>query len=533
MTSLRAYQEQLREQFYEAALTCAKVLMVLATGGGKTLVSGSLILDYYQAGERSLFICSLDCLIDQTAEKLIALGVPEAEIGYIKAGKPENRTAKITIASLQTIARRKWFFNYLNDHWALVVWDEVHEIWNHQLSRRLLAEMTTCAHLGLTGTPWRLSKSKSLHLQCDTMVAGPTVKELQEMGFLVEADYYSLRDAQADTNGIRTIAGDWDLKELSARADNPALLERMVENWRQLAPGQRTAVFTTSVQHSIHAAAAFERHGIPSAYVDGKTSPRERRRIYKALREGEILVVCSCQVLSTGFDEPSISCGILARNSKSVSLIWQQLGRVFRISPETGKTRATILDMAGVLSKIPVPESLAVYQLQEPPAGGGGSGGAMKECPKVEETGCPGLSYGFARECSCCGAPFPTKDIDHDGTLSKLVIAQNAAAAKTEARLKKKLVSLRKKALKTGKDPMWAVKAFFLENRTSPKPEWHRQACYPEPDEGCVQTYALYLTKIMRRRGLDDEWMHARMNEEFGDVIDWRRILQEVEAIAL
>ena len=532
MISPRAYQDELRNQFYEAALIHRIILMVLATGGGKTVVCGSLILDYYQAKERSLFICALDCLIDQTADKLMALGIPESAIGYVKAGKPENRTAMVTIASLQTISRRKWFFNYLNDHWALVVWDEVHDIWNHVLARQLLDQMTTCAHLGLTGTPWRLSRSRSLHLQCDTMLAGPTIAELQEMGFLVKAVYYSLRNAQADTNGIRTIAGDWDLKELSARADNPDLLERMVENWQQLAPGQRTAVFTTSVLHSIHASDAFNRHGIPAAYVDGKTSPKERKRIYKALKDGEILVVCSCQVLSTGFDEPSISCGILARNSKSVSLIWQQLGRVFRISPDTGKTQATILDMAGVLSKIPVPESLTHYELQSPPDGAGGAGGSMKECPKAEETGCPGLSYGFSRFCSCCGAEFPSKDVDHDGSLSRLVIQQNDAAAKAEARLKKQLVTLRKRALKSGKDPGWANKSFFLETRTAPKAAWHLQACFPQPTEGDAQTYLLYLQKIRRRRGLDADWVEARMEEEFGTAIDWRAAVEEAGLIS-
>ena len=531
MIALRPYQSELIDGFYESAMVHSKILMVLPTGGGKTLVAGSLFLDYFLAGERSIFICSLDCLIDQTAEKLIALGIPEAEIGYIKAGKPENRTAMITIASLQTIARRKWFFNYLNDHWSLVVWDEVHEIWNHKLSRQLLDQMTTCAHLGLTGTPWRLSKTKSLIFQCDTMVAGPTISELQKMGYLVTAEYYSLRDAQVDTNGIRTIAGDWDLKELSARADKAELLERMVQNWLRLAPGERTAVFTTSVQHSIHAAEAFQRHGISAAYVDGKTSPKERKRIYKALKDGEILVVCSCQVLSTGFDEPSISCAILARNSKSVSLIWQQLGRAFRISPDTGKTKATILDMAGVLTKIPVPETLTHYQLQEPPSASGGDGGSMKEC--VMTDGCPGLSWGFAKVCDCCGKEFPTKHVDHDGTLSQLVLKQNEEAAKAEAKLKKKLSSFRKKAYRTGKDPGWASKIFFVEVRSAPKKEWHLHAVFPEPTEADAQAYCVYLTNVMRRRGLDEEWRDMRMAEEFGEALDWKAAIADAIEMAV
>jgi len=531
MITLRGYQEELKHQFYEAALQHAIILMVLATGGGKTQVSGSLIKDYFDAGERSIFICALDCLIDQTADKLLKLGIPEEQIGYIKAGKPENRSAMVTIASLQTIARRKWFWNYLNNHWALVVWDEVHELWNHKLARKLLAEMTTCAHLGLTGTPWRLSRANSLVFQCQTMIAGPTVRELQLLGYLVEAIYYSLRDAQADLNGCRVIRGDWDLKELQARTDRAELLERMVANWKRLAEGKRTIVFTVSVQHSIHVVECFNTAGVPAAYVDGSTSPKERKRIYAALRSGEILVVASCQVLSVGFDEPSAECAILARNSKSVSLIWQQLGRVFRISPDTGKTRAIVLDMAGVLTRMSVPESLSVYELQAPPDGAGGAGGSMKPC--VMTPGCDGLSYGFAARCSCCDAEFPSKHEEHDGELSRLVIAQNEAAAKAEAKLVKKLHRLRKQAYRTGKDPGWAAKMFFVENRTAVKTSWHRNAVFPEPTEADVQAYALYLEGVRTRRGLDADWVTQRMQEEFDDSIDWQTALAQAKALAV
>jgi hypothetical protein len=240
-------------------------------------------------------------------------------------------------------------------------------------------------------------------------------------------------------------------------------------------------------------------------------------------------------VLSVGFDEPAMECAILARASKSVSLIWQQIGRAQRTSKATGKTRAIVLDMAGVLTRLPVPESLTHYELQAPPDGAGGAGGSMKECPTVAETGCPGMSWGFAKVCSCCGAEFPPAIADdHDGELSRLVLAANEQAAKTERRLRKSLGRYKKQALKHGRDPSWASKAFYSEHRTAPKQEWHLGAVFgEEPTEADGQAFAVYLGNVRRRRGLEQEWLERRMAEEFGTTLDWRAVLDDCLALGL
>jgi hypothetical protein len=147
--------------------------------------------------------------------------------------------------------------------------------------------------------------------------------------------------------------------------------------------------------------------------------------------------------------------------------------------------------------------------------------------------GCEGLSYGFAAVCSCCGEEFPRKNEEHDGELSRLVIAQNDAAAKVEAKLRKKLHRLRKQAFRTGKDPGWSSKMFFVENRTPPKTAWHCNAVFPEPSDADVQAYALYLENVRARRGLDHAWFELRMQEEFGDTIDWQAALEEAQALAV
>jgi len=530
MPENREYQQQFIADAYTAAEDHSIVLGVMACGLGKLTVASQMICDHIKAGLRSYFIVNLDCLIDQARDRMLAAGVPDNQIGFIKAGHKENRSALVQIASIQTMLRREWFYNYPPD---FAVWDECHLVWSHKLAKKLLAQWSECFHFGNTATPWRMSKKDSMLLQTQALVCGPTPQWAIDNGYLVPTDYYSLRDAQADLGGVRIVRGDYDLVALAARTDREELIEKMVAHWRRYAEGKRTGVFTVNVAHSHHVAEVFCRSGIPAAAIDGKTSQSERRRLYAEFRAGTTLVLVSCGVLSVGFDEPAMECAILARSSRSVSLIWQQIGRAQRTSKATGKTRALVLDMAGVLTRLPVPESLTHYELQEVPGGAGGAGGSMKECPNAPA--CPGMSWGFAKVCSCCGAEFPPAiDDTHDGELSRLVLEQSDRAAKAERKLRRTFAKHKKAAFQFGRDPAHASKRFYSETRTTSKQEWHLGAVFgEEPTEANAQAFVIYLEQVRSRRNLDEEWLRRRMAEEFGDRLDWAETLVESRTLGL
>jgi superfamily II DNA or RNA helicase len=80
-------------------------------------------------------------------------------------------------------------------------------------------------------------------------------------------------------------------------------------------------------------------------HLDGSTPLEERDRILAQLAAGKIDVVVNCMVLVEGWDEPSVSCLVLARPTKSLGLYRQMIGRSLRTWP--GKTDALILDHSG------------------------------------------------------------------------------------------------------------------------------------------------------------------------------------------
>ena len=101
-----------------------KIVLQAATGAGKTVLASHVMRDAWEAGSRVLFLVHLDQLVIQTAEKLIAYGLPEEQIGYITGGRKANYDRPLQIGSVQTLARRKEVLGYYS--WDLVILDEVH-----------------------------------------------------------------------------------------------------------------------------------------------------------------------------------------------------------------------------------------------------------------------------------------------------------------------------------------------------------------------------------------------------------------------
>ena len=75
---------------------------------------------------------------------------------------------------------------------------------------------------------------------------------------------------------------------------------------------------------------ALKDRGYASEYIHGKMDFHERRRILERFQAGVTQILTNCQLLTEGFDEPSIEALILARPTRSKSLYCQMIGRGLR-----------------------------------------------------------------------------------------------------------------------------------------------------------------------------------------------------------
>ncbi len=108
LVCLRPYQSEAIRRIEERIRGGAKrIVIVLATGAGKTTIAGHLIVSAFALGRRALFLAHRRELITQAYRRLIAMGLPEAQVGVLMATDPRRRPgAMVQVASVDTLRNR-------------------------------------------------------------------------------------------------------------------------------------------------------------------------------------------------------------------------------------------------------------------------------------------------------------------------------------------------------------------------------------------------------------------------------------------
>lgn len=497
--SLRPYQQQVvREVYNHIRSGLKRILVVAATGSGKTIISAQIVADAASRGRRILFIVHRDMLVSQTYDKFQKFGL---ECGFIKAGWAENRNALVQIASVQTLPRRQWWYEFAAD---VIVLDEAHITGFSAVTQKVLEDVYPVAiYLGLTATPWRLSKREAMGDIFDAVVAAPMPHELIDQGFLVKPSYFGVKSPNLD--GVKTLGGDYSEPELARVCDHPDLNQQIVLEWQRLAAGRRTIVFAVDVQHSQNLYQAFHDAGISSAHVDGTTPTRLRQKIYGQLARGQILILCSCETLTEGFDCPAVCAVCLCRPTKSKALYFQQVGRGLRLSPETEKQDCVVLDQAGNISKrnFGFIEDLKTINLLR------GRDSELEEAPKKECPECSALLYTFQMQCKC-GYEFPREMVPFLQALIQLL-------SEEDRKRLKEYHTLYKQAYRESYAPGWAAVQFKEKYGHWPPKAWTRGAVFGEfPTQANREEFEAYLCFTAERKQRTAEWVEHYMKAQFG-----------------
>lgn len=323
-------------------------VLVLPTGGGKTICAAHLILGAVNKGRKVIFLAPRRELIFQTSEKLAALGI---EHGIMMAGERPSMTPDVQVASVPTLYHR--YFKGAEGliprelpKADLLVIDEIHSSMS-AMTKAIIDAYPKAVRIGLTATPAR-SDGRGLGEICDDMVLGPSVADLTQMGMLVPLRYFGAE--KADLSKVRMQAGDYHQGDLGEAMNKPKLVGDVVQNWLRLCPDRLTVVFAVNRAHAKSLQEEFLHAGISAGYIDGETPREERHELFAAMVSGSMRVLCSVEVVSIGWDMPPASCGIIARPTKSIARYLQMIGRIMRIHPS--KTDAWVIDHAGAVDEL-------------------------------------------------------------------------------------------------------------------------------------------------------------------------------------
>lgn len=344
MIKLRDYQEQgavdVRSEFREHNA----VVYVLATGGGKTYFFCYIADSASRKGKRVMIIVHRKELLLQASKSLRNLGIDHGMISPHFTPAPHKM---VQVASVDTLKGRikKKMVNV-----DLLIYDEGHHVTSSNKWGKVYEELGKPKTLLVTATPVRgdgIGLGVGHGGIAEAMVIGPPIAELIERGMLINPEVYTSLD-MPDLSGLRTNKeGDYNAKQLEERVDKPVITGSAVQHYKDICPGARAVVFCTSVKHAQHVVDEFNAAGYRFSLLVGEPgmSDSERTAAVKGLADGSLDGVCTCDLVSEGFDIPDLSCCIMLRPTQSESLFLQQVGRVMR--PSEGKTQAWLLDHVG------------------------------------------------------------------------------------------------------------------------------------------------------------------------------------------
>lgn len=334
-----AFQKIAIRKVYASLRTHKSCILQMPTGSGKTHVAMDIIEHGLEHGKRIAFCVDRITLLDQTLDAFIDRGF---RIGVMQGDHPlSNASAPVQIVSLQTLARRgrrRW------PEVDLFIIDEAHV--NYAIIAELMKQWDGIKYIGLSATPF----TRGLGLVWEDLVVATTTAELIETGYL--SNYKAFAPSQPDLSGVRQSGGDFNTNDLEERMN--VITGDIVAHYVAHGNNGKALYFTPTVAYAQTLAAEFMHAGIEADHVSGYDTDERRQDRMQKYKDGRIQVMCNCEVLTKGFDQPDIMVGGLARPTRSLSLHIQMCGRFIRAFE--GKEYALILDHAGNIERLGFPD---------------------------------------------------------------------------------------------------------------------------------------------------------------------------------
>lgn len=349
-----------------------RILLVMATGTGKTYTAFQIIWRLWKSGtkKRILFLADRNILVDQTKNNdFKPFGAAMTKISKRQIDKSYEIYLSLYQAVTGSEEEQNIYKQFSPDFFDLIVIDECHRGSAAEDSawREILAYFSSATHVGLTATP-KETKDVSSIVYFGDPVYSYTLKQGIEDGFL--APYKVVRiDIDRDVQGWRPSKGQVDDKgqpiedrvynqidmdrTLILKQRTELVAKKITEFLSATDPYAKTIVFCDDIDHAERMRQALvnlnpERVKESRKYVmritgdeiEGKAeldnfiNPEERYPV----------IATTSKLMTTGVDAQTCKLVVLDQHIKSMTEFKQMIGRGTRINEDYGKFWFTIMD---------------------------------------------------------------------------------------------------------------------------------------------------------------------------------------------
>ncbi|GMQ25406.1 DEAD/DEAH box helicase family protein [Algoriphagus sp. oki45] len=382
--SPRYYQQIAINRTVEAvAKKQDRILLVMATGTGKTYTAFQIIYRLWKSGakKRILFLADRTALIDQTAR---------GDFRHFKDAmtiikhKQIDTAYNIYLALYQGLSDSKSedaYKQFSPDFFDLVIIDECHRGSAKEDSkwREILAYFNKATHIGLTATPKETTEVSNIEYFGDPIYTY-SLKQGIDDGFLAPYKVVKIT-LDIDAEGWRPPKGylDKDGNPVEDRIYNRTDFDRniIVEERRKLVADKiteflkgndrfaKTIVFCIDIEHAEGMRTALANANSDevvknSKYVMQITGDNEegKRELDSFINPSEKypVIATTSKLMTTGVDAQTCKLIVLDSNIGSSTEFKQIIGRGTRINEEYGKTYFTIIDFRNVTNHFADPD---------------------------------------------------------------------------------------------------------------------------------------------------------------------------------
>ncbi len=372
-----------------------RILLVMATGTGKTYTAFQIIWRLWKAGhkKRVLFLADRNVLIDQTMVNDFrpfggAMAKLSTRAGTIaRQGRRRIDTAyEIYLGLYQSLTgpeeRQKIFRELSPTFFDLIVIDECHRGSAAEDSawREILEYFSTATQIGMTATPKETKYVSNIHYFGEPVYSYSLKQGIRD-GFLApykvikvhidrDVEGYRPEQGQLDREGNEVEDRIYNLKDFDRRLvldDRTRLVARKVTEFLKQSRDrfQKTILFCVDQEHAARMRQALINEN--ADLVDGNY--RYVMRITGSDTEGQAqldnfidpesrypVLVTTSRLLSTGVDAQTCRLIVLDREVGSMTEFKQIVGRGTRVHEETRKFYFTLIDFRGATSHFADPE---------------------------------------------------------------------------------------------------------------------------------------------------------------------------------
>ncbi|NLC39602.1 MAG: DEAD/DEAH box helicase family protein, partial [Clostridiaceae bacterium] len=324
MFELYPYQKTSVEKVFESWQTFQKVLLVLPTGCGKTVVFANVAKDIIHGGGRVLVLAHRDELIRQAQDKIRTFTGINSSIEKA-AENSIGDFCRVTIGSVQTMQGERRLERFAPDHFSHIIIDEAHHVFGNSYLR-VLSHFSGAKVLGVTATPDRGDK-KCLGKVFEHKAYEYTLVQAIREGYLSAIKSQTI-PLSIDISQIpKGCDGDYDLNGIATALDTyiPIIAEKLWEHCSNM----KLLVFLPLRATARKMQSELERVGFRSYYAGG--DDRDQLPAWNA--DGAGSSCCNAMLLSEGYDNPAIDAVCVLRLTKVRSLYAQMVGRGTRLFP--------------------------------------------------------------------------------------------------------------------------------------------------------------------------------------------------------